>query len=1203
MNIQHVKRVVMGAACIGALLVLIAGSQANQPNTRTSGTFESVRSSGRSPGTLSARAAQSPGIAICADGTAWDLQHNDDGQKQIATLGGDHTTTNVHFVWTYSDAIPESVDGADRYVNYNGYNPSGGLCLGDCGSTVGAGAGGDVTLAHAGYGVIDVMNDDNAFVSLHQRNNDNQDPESAQLHSSFVFDQGVPCFDLWAEAELAGSVDAEAIWPHGAIDRGGSAEKTPGDDVFHVASHTCSEEFIQEGAIYYWRRVGRSGTWEGPVVIDDNAAALNHHVATDPTTEDLAIIYEREDHQNLRQVGYIESNTNGADWISDGVPVFPAPLTAQPGYDYVQITGYSDPNGPQAWLECTGEYDLSGELHIIWVEQRYADESDDCQLRHWSPTFGIKTITRAYDWGNAGDQGTRDLWLAYPQIGFGDGSTACYDGPPNPWGDIQHSNRDYIYVTLEQYGGPSLTEASDVSFSGYQNLDYYITVSNDDGYSWSPPINLTDTKTPGCNGGPGNECASERDPSLALVINDAIHIMYVLDEDAGDAVNGQGSWTLNPVMYHKIPGGDDNKIPNGVCPVIAPSFSARLTNQDPDCEYNATYSPPGQQVEDLIVSNFGNAPMSGVITVEDGTCPCDGSPPPDWLTVAPGGPYATAPGDSQTSTVIMNAGASSIQSGGEGLYQAHICITHNDTTRESPHCIPVDFFVFDQFYCTEYATLHTGGGNEGTLWLEVGNTERFGNRTEVSAGLSRIDNSTGDSSWSVYDGSLIIGLPPNPDTTVFRNIYGEGRFQPGFRAIGPFEIDTSAYGTGQGEATASAVQRTSDSLIGVDVEYVFPQDVDSSEFVIIRYEVYNRSGVAIPSMTVGAAVDFDVMPGNDVGDVQEDARNTAHHWQALNLVYQHGADTLFHNASGQNTATRFKAGLSSIQPRYAPRAWLAQNDPYLTTAPGGGFHEGYLYREMQKPGWEILPPYDGLRGANIHAVMIFEQNASLGIYDGRHYVAAIVSDNNATKDAADLIATTGKAWKYAFGWLDVVTEDSVPESTEVTLPYFVVGTHEDGLESGCCGCEVSKVSGRPELTINPDSGNCEGTIHFSGGDGCVGDYSATFRAETPECGGEKYAEDIVITIHVTTPCECECPYQCDHDMDGFITALDLGTEIDILFGGVPDVADPLCPTVRGDFDFDTFDTPLDLAGLIDYLFRQGPPPCDPCDPGGPSCAK
>jgi hypothetical protein len=75
---------------------------------------------------------------------------------------------------------------------------------------------------------------------------------------------------------------------------------------------------------------------------------------------------------------------------------------------------------------------------------------------------------------------------------------------------------------------------------------------------------------------------------------------------------------------------------------------------------------------------------------------------------------------------------------------------------------------------------------------------------------------------------------------------------------------------------------------------------------------------------------------------------------------------------------------------------------------------------------------------------------------------------------------------------------------------------------------------------------------------------------------------------------CDCPYQCDFDADGFLTALDLSGLIDILFAGSPDIQDPDCPIPRSDFDCDNFATALDLGGLIDHLFAGGQGACDFC---------
>jgi hypothetical protein len=75
---------------------------------------------------------------------------------------------------------------------------------------------------------------------------------------------------------------------------------------------------------------------------------------------------------------------------------------------------------------------------------------------------------------------------------------------------------------------------------------------------------------------------------------------------------------------------------------------------------------------------------------------------------------------------------------------------------------------------------------------------------------------------------------------------------------------------------------------------------------------------------------------------------------------------------------------------------------------------------------------------------------------------------------------------------------------------------------------------------------------------------------------------------------CDCPFQGDGDLDGYLTPLDMGFVIDVLFGGGSDMQEPLCLSSRFDLDCDGFATPLDLGVMVDYLFAGGDPPCDPC---------
>lgn len=114
--------------------------------------------------------------------------------------------------------------------------------------------------------------------------------------------------------------------------------------------------------------------------------------------------------------------------------------------------------------------------------------------------------------------------------------------------------------------------------------------------------------------------------------------------------------------------------------------------------------------------------------------------------------------------------------------------------------------------------------------------------------------------------------------------------------------------------------------------------------------------------------------------------------------------------------------------------------------------------------------------------------------------------------------------------------------------------------------------------------------------------SVTYEAPPADESYGRVADGAPAWTDFTTPTpdaensDCACLNQGDIEPDGFVTALDLASCIDILFAGSPDVHDPGCPSPRFDIDCDNFSTAIDLSKLIDHLFAGGAGPCDPCAP-------
>jgi hypothetical protein len=369
----------------------------------------------------------------------------------------------------------------------------------------------------------------------------------------------------------------------------------------------------------------------------------------------------------------------------------------------------------------------------------------------------------------------------------------------------------------------------------------------------------------------------------------------------------------------------------------------------------------------------------------------------------------------------------------------------------------------------------------------------------------------------------------------------------------------------------------------------------------VTYKIYNRTTGSIPGLIIGEAADFDIIASTQYAMYQVAPQNKAGLNASMNLIYQQGADwgnTIY--------AQKYLGGMTAIQCTAAPRAWAKPNAPWLFRRPGGGFTEEYLYQELVKSGFEIIPPNPPppTGGVDYHSVIAFEKNVTLDPATVKHYTLGFVT-STAGPDTADLMATTRKAWRFAFGWQDVVDDDTVPFFTPATFPYYAIGSHENGPASGCCGCVVTKVSGSALLTITPDPGNCTGTINFAGGP--AGVYTATFRLTTPVCAGPTYTEDHTIRIVTAEGEPCMCPSQgdvnppppADPPGDGMVDVFDVIQEIAIAFSDGVDITDPMCFTSRGDVNNDGYVDVLDVIQIIAMAFSGGIA-CDPCIPGVPA---
>jgi hypothetical protein len=892
---------------------------------------------------------RSPGLQIGL--TSYDYQSNESQGYNTARLAGNDC---VHFSWMAWDHIPGSADENDRYVAYTSYSIST--------NTINHGFG-DVFIglsntARAGYTNLDVDAQNLVHVSLHQR----QDP-SLPYHC-WRITMPVACNSLHVDDELGGTPTRciETLWPRIACSRDAVAGDT-------VVVHEIGIENVNNctpGTIYYWRNTGGI-TWTGPVVID-SSDIIGYTIADCPIDNKVAIAFQPYDGNPLLNIAYHESNTAGYGWLT-GAELGPSSRH--------YITNYTSPTGPQAWTETSCTYDNDGVLHIVYMQQKLANNSERMAIMHWNSLRNTSRIVAMAEYDGLMGASAFNLNLAKVTVGIGDGSSICQTLGPD------EANYNYVYVTFIKFGGETPAEQADISAGGFWNGELYLAVSNSGGNTWSAPVNLSNTKTPNCNPGPADSltglparpdsvCRSENWATIGRAVSD-IDIFFISDIDAGGIPQGEGTWQMNPVMYLRLPKGTHAQY---VCPAIAPSFEATLTSS-PDCEYHSTRT--GTDHETLTILNLGNEALNGTISIQtDFTTPAT-------LTLSGGvGPYTIAAGGPDLiKTVTMAA-----NNAPEGLYHASISITHNDVTKTSPRVYPIDYFIYNNFFCPEQSDgLRTGvtAESEGSLWLQVESNGRFASQS-AEGGLWRAS----DSSSSIFDASLLVAHDAQgPDTTVYLRFYNRAtNGQYGFRALSDFVVDNSAFYTGTGFATGTSSMCTADSVVGIKTTWYFPQNPDSDEFILARYQVYrNRPTVPISDLAIGVLMDGDVLPARRLGSVEKGVTNLPGGDASRKLAYQVGVDTLGHAIVGTNTATRFRAGVAACGTWQGAYVGNSLDD----IKPGGGPTDGFLYRKLtQLIGVDMF--VDSGHGTDLYTLVALDRGKSIAVGETLNYSLVFASD-------------------------------------------------------------------------------------------------------------------------------------------------------------------------------------------------------------------
>lgn len=513
----------------------------------------------------------------------------------------------------------------------------------------------------------------------------------------------------------------------------------------------------------------------------------------------------------------------------------------------------------------------------------------------------------------------------------------------------------------------------------------------------------------------------------------------------------------------------------------------------------------------LIVYNFGTSTLFFTAV---------GTPSGSWLTVPSGPDFQLEPYPAPPLTIPFTMDATGLS---EGIYHGLITMEHNAPGTPNPLLVHVELRVDADYMCADTVNLRTAVASPGVLALTVGSNGRHGFGMGSASGLYR----DADGSVSMFDASLIVAHgPQTSDTTVYYGIYAGSGYGDngarGFIAKTPLTVDSSAYGTGSGNATASYTMRTKDEVLAINVEWFFPQHADSSEFILAKYTVENISASTVTDILVGQLNDFDVTPGTLFESYQESVRNHANYVAADNLIYQYGA-----TKSGVTPnpplglAERYSAGI----------AYLAGRD-YA----GGGMQFANSQVSL-RGGTEHLDVFQPTYFSDSASNFLYEEfEGPLGV--------TIVGGNPDADSASDL---------YTYLCLDRGLS-LAPGATQT----YVVGFVSDTLDNPGVPSKSAATTGLLETVARAKAWAVNHNI--IGGSSCVCANQGDIEPD-----GFLTALDLAACIDVlfagspdVQDAECPSP-RFDIDCDGFSTSLDLSKLIDHLFAGGDGPCDPCAP--------------------------------------------
>ncbi len=455
-------------------------------------------------------------------GTTWyDEQQYTTQGKQIAV----DPFGFVHHVWTKSLGS----DQAQRHIQYNVWsNDDGSFILPDASRPVGVTVDNAI---RAGYVNVCVNRDGFAFPAFHQT------AQGATAPHSVVGIDVSPGLGGFTINEIPFPEDRRIIYPKIVADIT--------DHLHCTATHGLPNNFgfYARGTAYYTDGFGDSTNWGQGFLPMDSTYWLTRDIAASFHSNRIATVWLFYDYRgDIGNNVYLRtSDDGGVTWndpinITNFTPIDTNCVSS--GGDVV--TCNMDTLRPA--YDVTVAFDQNDVIHVVFTTRGvfYWDETGEV-----GPWIHNDCASMLWHWDEQNQEFNIVADHYYGTLNYNYGLAQVICQRPNLAVD---TTNNFLYCSYQLYDTNQYSEA------GYLQSDAWVTVSMDGGRTWALSTNVTNT-----NGGQNaiaGSCRSERDISVAqFVTNGTLHMQYQLDLDAGTGINStsEGSITLNPIMYQRIP--------------------------------------------------------------------------------------------------------------------------------------------------------------------------------------------------------------------------------------------------------------------------------------------------------------------------------------------------------------------------------------------------------------------------------------------------------------------------------------------------------------------------------------------------------------------------------------------------------------------------------------------------------------------------